>query len=177
MRNLVVVAFLDPVVQGLEFDRKEWPLHITLARFDVPGNDAGPAGSPVREPAQADPLADRIAVLMAGPASAALGNRLIAGAEAGFGRSGLIPVSLVEPSGPLQELHEALVRIVAELPGRIATPGYTLAGFRPHVSHRGGNRLREGDEFVLNRIALVDMAPDGSHATRRILKLWTAPGG
>jgi hypothetical protein len=48
-----------------------------------------------------------------------------------------------------------------------------LEGYRPHVSHHGDKRLRQGEAFALDRIALVDMAPDGGHATRRILKLWT----
>jgi hypothetical protein len=95
------------------------------------------------------------------------------GGEAGFGRAGSVPVNLIEPSDGLQSLHDALVRIVQELPGRISTPAYTLEGYRPHVSHHGDKRLHEGDTVVLDRIALVDMAPDGGHATRRVLKLWT----
>ncbi len=66
---------------------------------------------------------------------------MTAGSEAGFGRSGLVPVTLILPSGPLQALHESLVRIAADLPGRITTPAYTLAGYRPHVSHRGERRV------------------------------------
>jgi hypothetical protein len=66
------------------------------------------------------------------------------------------------------------VLIVAELPGRIPTPGYVLDGYRPHVSHFRDKRLDPGDVVVLDRIALMDMAPDGGHATRRVLRLWTA---
>ena len=96
------------------------------------------------------------------------------GGEAGFGRGGSVPVSLIEPNAPLQTLHEALVGVVEALPGRIATPGYTMAGFRPHVSHRGEKAPRAGGQLVLDQIALVDMAPDGGHATRRVLTLWQA---
>ncbi|MET3919232.1 2'-5' RNA ligase family protein [Arthrobacter sp. UYEF20] len=168
MRNLIVVAFLEPVTEGLEFPRDDWPLHVTLAKFEVVGHAGAPASVP-------DALAERIAGLMAAPVAAALGTRLAAGGEAGFGRSGLIPVRLIEPSEPLQALHESLVRMVAALPGRITAPAYALAGYRPHVSHRGDRRVRDGQVVVLDRIALVDMAPDGGHATRRVLKLWTLP--
>ena len=168
MRNLIVAAFLEPVTEGLEFPRDDWPLHVTLAKFDVDVPDSATAPGP-------DQLADRIAGLMAAPVTAALGSPLSAGGEAGFGRSGLVPVSLILPSGPLQALHKSLVRIVADLPGRITTPAYTLAGYRPHVSHRGERRVVEGESLVLDRVALVDMAPDGGHATRRVLKLWALP--
>lgn len=177
MRNLIAVAFLEPVTEGLEFPRDDWPLHITLVKFDVVAQEApaepGPEDVPAAVPG--DPLAERIASLMESPVAAALGSTVTVGFEAGFGRAESTPVSLIEPSEPLHGLHEALVRMVAELPGRISTPGYTLESYRPHVSHHGEKRCNEGDVVVLDRIALVDMAPDGEHATRRILRLWT-PG-
>lgn len=165
-----MVAFLEPVTEGLEFPREDWPLHVTLAKFDVVGPESEPAPVP-------DLLARRIAGAMEPLVEAALGARIIAGAEAGFGRAGRTPVTLILPSGPLQELHEALIRVVAAVPGRISTPAHTLAGYRPHVTHRGDKRVREGEVLILDRIALVDMAPDGGHATRRILRLWSLPAG
>jgi hypothetical protein len=146
MRNLIAVAFVEPVVEGLEFPRDDWPLHITLVKFDVvePIGDAGaaPIADAAAAPGPGDPLADTIVALMAEPVTAALGARLTVGGQAGFGRAGSIPVNLIEPSDQLQSLHDALVRIVQQLPGRISTPAYT-------------------------------MAPGGGHTTRRILKLWT----
>ncbi|MFE4226639.1 hypothetical protein ACFRJ8_01985 [Arthrobacter sp. NPDC056886] len=190
MRNLIAVAFVEPVAEGLEFPRDDWPLHLTLIKFDVakfdvaksdaakfdveePRQEPRPGREPGAPPASADPLAEQIATLMTEPVAAALGCRLSVGGEAGFGRAGSIPVNLIEPSEQLQVLHNELVRIVEQLPGRISTPAYTLEGYRPHVSHHGRKRLRQGETFPLDRIALVDMAPDGGHATRRILKLWT----
>jgi hypothetical protein len=191
MRNLIAVAFVEPVTEGLEFPRDDWPLHITLVKFDVvePRQEAdstagatadaaadrapeagdAPSGAPV----PGDRFAGKIATIMAEPVSAVLGCQVTVGGEARFGRNGSIPVNLIEPDEQLQSLHDALVRIVQELPGRISTPAYTLAGYRPHVSHHGDKRLRQGDAVGLDRIALVDMAPGGGHATRRILKLWT----
>lgn len=186
MRNLIAVAFVEPVAEGLEFPRDDWPLHLTLVKFDVvtagvvksdvvePGQETRAEPASGTPPAAGDRLADHIAALMADPMAAALGCRLSVGGEAGFGRAGSIPVNLIEPSDELQVLHNELVRIVDQLPGRISTPAYTLGGYRPHVSHHGDKRLRQGDTFALDRLALVDMAPDGGHATRRILKLWTA---
>ena len=50
--------------------------------------------------------------------------------------------------------------------------GGTLEGYRPHISHHPGKRAHAGDAVLLDRVALVDMAPGGKHSIRRILKLW-----
>jgi hypothetical protein len=171
MRNLILVAFVEPVADGLVFPRDDWPLHITLVKFDVDvkfGVDVkfDVDGAPGAE------LTERITELIDQPVRAALGTTLTIGADARFGRLESIPVSLVEPSRPLQELHEALMSAVAELQGRVPTRHYTLDNYRPHVSHHGDKRALPGDVVVLDRVALVDMAPDGNHSVRRILHLW-----
>ncbi|RKO23389.1 hypothetical protein D7Z96_11085 [Pseudarthrobacter phenanthrenivorans] len=159
VRNLILVAFVEPVADGLVFPRSEWPLHITLVRFDVGSTDGGD-------------VAEHIAALAQEPAVAALGALLTVGEDAGFGRNGSVPVSLIQPQPDLQNLHEQLVAAVGSLGGTILTPAHTLSGYRPHVSHHGTKRLNPGDAVVLDRIALVDMAPDGDRTVRRILKLW-----
>ncbi|XAS67581.1 2'-5' RNA ligase family protein [Micrococcaceae bacterium Sec5.7] len=156
MRNLILVVFVEPVTEGQEFPRTDWPLHITIVRFDINGEDA-PAG---------------VVALADGPAEAALGTALTIGEDDGFGHLGSVPVSLVDPSPGLQLLHESLVEAVVGLSGNIASPHYTGDNYRPHISHHGSKRVNPGDAVVLDRIALVDMAPDGRHATRCILKLW-----
>ncbi len=169
MRNLIFVAFVEPVAEGQVFPRTDWPLHITLVRFDV-RFDAGSQDS-------AD-VAGRIAGLADAAATTALGAGLTVGKDAGFGRNGSVPVNLVQPHPALQELHERLVQVVADAGGRILTPHHTLTGYRPHVSHQAATegsekRLHPGDAVVLDRIALVDMAPDGDHTIRRVLRLWS----
>lgn len=165
MRNLILVAFIEPVTEGLVFPRDDWPLHITLVKFDVDVKSDDGGGH------EAD-LAERLAGMIDRPVRAALGTKLTIGDDAGFGRLESVPVSLVEPSRTLQELHESLVGTVTELPGRVPMPNYTLDNYRPHVSHHGDKRTRPGDVVVLDRVALVDMAPDGNHSVRRILHLW-----
>ena len=157
VRNLIFVAFVEPVADGLVFPRSEWPLHITLVRFDV-GTDV---------------LAERVAALAAPPAAAALGAALSVGEDAGFGRNGSVPVNLIQPQPDLQALHEQLVSAVNSLGGKVLTPAHTMSGYRPHVSHHGDKRLNPGDTLVLDRIALVDMAPDGDRTVRRVLRLWS----
>jgi len=157
MRNLILVAFVEPVADGLVFPRTHWPLHITLVRFDVGTDDS----------------AEQAAVLAAPYAGAALGASLTVGEDAGFGRNGSVPVSLIQPQPDLQALHEQLLTAVESLGGKVLTPAHTMSGYRPHVSHHGDKRLNPGDAVVLDRIALVDMAPDGDRTVRRVLRLWS----
>jgi 2'-5' RNA ligase len=156
MRNLIMVAFIEPVWEGQEFLRTDWPLHITLVRFDVT-DDGGTA---------------RFASLAEVPAKQALGSVLSIGGDHHFGHQGSVPVSLVKDDPALQALHESLVQAVEQLSGRVASPHHTRRLFRPHVSHHGEQRVNPGDAVVLDHIALVDMAPDGDRTIRRILKLW-----
>jgi len=160
MRNLILVAFTEPVTAGMEFPRTDWPLHITLLRFDI-------------EPSATEDVADLVAELAEPRVAASLGTELTVGLDAGFGHQGSVPVSLVEPDAGLQGLHEALHAAVAVLGGRVATPHYVLEHYRPHISHHDGKQPRPGDAVKLDRIALVDMAPNGNHTIRRVLTLWT----
>jgi hypothetical protein len=166
MLNLILVAFLEPVTLGGEFPRGQWPLHITLVKFDV-GTRAG------EEAGGRDELATQVAARVEGSVKTALGTPLTIGDEAGFGPRQLVPVNVVEPHPRLQELHENLVRDVRNLGAVVSTPAYTLQNYRPHVSHSGESRFHRGDGIVLDRVALVDMAPDGDRRIRRVLELWT----
>lgn len=197
MRNLVAVAFVEPVSAGQVFARDAWPLHITLVRFDVADplaeyNDGGPgapasgaapsassSGSPGTGPTEvglmeSDPLETEVARRMDPVVRAALGEVLTAGEPANFGRNGSIPVTLIAPNDRLQRLHEGLLDVVESLHGRVATGAYTRSGYRPHVSHQGAKMLKKGDRLVLDRVALVDMAPGGAHGSREVLRLWEA---
>ena len=197
MRNLVAVAFVEPVSAGQAFARDAWPLHITLVRFDVAeppaeaNDDGGPGapasgatrsssgGTPGTGPLETDqlashPLETEVARRMDPVVRAALGEVLTAGEPANFGRNGSIRVTLIAPNERLQQLHEGLLDVVESLHGRVATGAYTRSGYRPHVSHQGAKMLKTGDRLVLDRVALVDMAPGGTHSSRKVLTLWDA---
>ncbi|WP_309107473.1 hypothetical protein [Arthrobacter sp.] len=122
MKNLILVAFLEPVTRGAEFPRARWPLHMTLVKFDV-------------------------------------GHR--AGGESG-GSDEVVAGVVAHVKG-----HQ-----VQKLGAVVSTPAYTLQNYRPHVTRQGERRFHRGDVVVLDRIALVDMAPDGDRRIRRVLELW-----
>ncbi|MGX9899195.1 2'-5' RNA ligase family protein [Arthrobacter sp. SA17] len=165
MKNLILVAFLEPVIRGSEFPRGRWPLHVTLVKFDVGPRAGG-------ESAGSDEVVARVVAQVEGPVKRALGASLTIGDEAGFGQRQLVEVNVVEPDFRLQELHENLVHEVQSLGAVVSTPGYTLQNYRPHVTRQGERRFHRGDAVVLDRVALVDMAPDGDRRIRRVLELW-----
>lgn len=165
MRNLILVVFLEPVTLGGEFPRERWPLHVTLVKFDVDGPAGEDAGG-------SDEVATRVAAGVDGHVKRALGTPLTIGEEAGFGQRQSVEVNVVEPDFRLQELHENLLREVQNLGAVVSTPAYTLQNYRPHVSRQGERRVHRGDAVALDRVALVDMAPDGDRRIRRVLQLW-----
>ncbi|MET1034618.1 MAG: 2'-5' RNA ligase family protein [Arthrobacter sp.] len=152
MGSYVLVVFVRRLPEGAVFERATWPLHATLLRFDS------------RE--GAGTVASRV-----GPALAAVRSFAAeVGAEAGFGRDGSVPVSLLDADSGLARLHGELLDALeghATLPGR----QHTRAGYRPHVSHTAG-RPRPGDRLLVDHVALVDMRPDGDPARRRVAAVW-----
>lgn len=152
MGAFVVVVFVQPVAAGLTFERSQWPLHITLARFDTKES--------------ADVVMGRL-----GPAlTRHLGFRVRVGGDDYFGRNGTVHVSLVEPVPRLQRLHEECLAAVGP-DSHVLSPHHTGKYFRPHVSHTVG-RLQPGDEISVRQAALVDMRPDSDSRFRRVLGVW-----
>lgn len=174
MRNLIFVAFVEPVFEGQVFPRSDWPLHITLVRFDVEG--PADADAPL---GHSDDIAGLVAELAGPSAQAALGAVLTVGQDAGFGRLGSVPVSLLEPSPHLDALHRDLFRAVAAVGGRVSTPDYVLdlwlltifggvlfslcvAEGSPLVRNRLGCRVRLGNSFY-PRCVVVAAHSDGDY--------------
>ncbi|GGL78913.1 2'-5' RNA ligase family protein [Glutamicibacter protophormiae] len=154
MHNLVAAVFVEPVAREQYFLREDWPLHITLLRFDLP---------------ETPRMLERCAEQLAEAARPALGARLEIAEHAWFGRQENLLVSLVKPDPALQLLHERLCGVVLENQGRIASVRFTGPGYRPHITHHHGRSRTQGDAVALDQVALVDMAPGGDHAWRRVL--------
>ncbi|WP_138444418.1 2'-5' RNA ligase family protein [Sinomonas susongensis] len=158
----VVVAWIEPAGVGVPFSKREWPLHVTLLRFDAP-----------RVPAL-DAVGRAIAV-DDGPIP------VVVAGDADFGFRGRVRVSLVQPEPRLQALHDRIVAEVAEAVeaggGRIHSPQHTGAGFRPHISVQGERRVHRGERLILDTFALVDMAPDGDSSIRVPVAAWGEGAG
>ncbi|MEY9850871.1 2'-5' RNA ligase [Leifsonia sp. EB41] len=143
MSAFAVVALFAPIEVGTAVPRSAWPAHVTLV-----SNFAAEA-SPERV----------IEVVRDALVDGALVEARIAG-RAMFGPSADIPVQLVEP-GPFPGMHEALAEAVERLPGFVADePDYWHEGYRPHITLRAGESLREGDGWLVRCFATVQLTEE-----------------
>ena len=138
MPRLVVVLPLATMAAGLRFAFRDWPLHLTVV--------------PVFETAAS--VAD-IAARLATVSASAL--TVTVGADEGFGRSGGITATVIEPSPDLMALHRSLTAALGPL--EFENPEYTGDGYRGHVTVKPHGRVHLGDALTLSQLALVDMTP------------------
>lgn len=151
MSRLVVVLPLSPLREGDQFAVSEWPLHIT-----------------VLPPFLTDATGSEVGAAIRSSASALSEIRVVAAQDELFGRRHDIPVTVMGECEQLTALHRALRRVTLPFAATPAEPAFTGAGFRPHVTVKAHGRVREGDEFTLTQLAVVDMAPRSS-AGRTVL--------
>ena len=153
--RLVVVLPLEPLELGAAHPLKTWPLHVTAAPTFVID-------------AELSTVVEAI-----GPSLAQQRRlHLRAGEDAGFGDSGNIPVSLVEPSAALTDLHRRLVALLRASGATFDKPHFTGAGFNPHVTMTRIARSSLGNPLDLRQATIVDMEPRGADRLRRVV--WTA---
>jgi hypothetical protein len=170
--RLVVVLPLLPLGVGDGFSLKDWPLHLTVAPTFVIGGGHGDADSADADRADADSVdADRANVLAAVTPILTERSQLIvqAGSDAGFGHSGKIPVTLIEPTAALSGLHHRLVEALLTVGAAFDDPQFIGDGYRPHVTLTRSARVSVGDTLTLRQAALVDMAPAGERRLRRVV--------
>jgi 2'-5' RNA ligase len=152
MSRLVVVLPLEPLRTGDSFRVDEWPLHITvLAPF---ATDSEPAT-----------IADALATVAARvPAVTAR-----AGEDELFGRRHNIPVTLVDDTPALHDIHQLLVEGIRPFASSPDEPAFTGNAFRAHVTMKQDRRVHAGDTLELTQLALVDMAARSLPGGRAVL--------
>lgn len=145
MTRLVVVLPLSPLAEGDSFAVSEWPLHIT-----------------VLPPFLTDATASVVEAAIRSAASAYSALIVVAAHEERFGRRHDVPVTVVADNEQLNALHQSLRAAVRPFAATPDEPAFTGTGFRPHITMKTHARVHEGDEFTLQQLALVDMAPRSS---------------
>jgi 2'-5' RNA ligase len=131
MREFVIVYMVGPAAIGTRFTM--WPLHLTLMPwFEAP-----------YEQIVEQKLSEKLEDLS--PFDVSVGE------PASFGAHKRLPVSLVEHTPEIQNLHETLLEVLREnnwqLQGR-----YTGAAFKPHVTQKAGqdaSRILHIDELYI----------------------------
>ena len=126
------------------FPASDWPVHVTIVPPFESGLDAADVAALV-------PRVPRIP--------------LMAGERAVFGSRRQVPVTLIEPSDALLEVHIALVDALEAAGARIQDQRHIRDGYRPHASDQRSGALHPGAPAVVGEIAVIAREP---HGMRRV---------
>jgi 2'-5' RNA ligase len=139
--DLIVVHMLEQQAVGSYFDRKRWPLHITLLPWFG-------ATQPQHEPLRRG--LSQLALTMP-PITVAVGE------QAMFGPNHDMPVHLVANKTELQSLHQALLGLTKLLQLPMQNPQYTGPDFTPHVSQYEDRHVNIGDTITVGDVYVVQL--------------------
>lgn len=151
-QKYTIVQLMQPLPDGTEYSRFEWPLHVTLA--DVFAVDLTGRG-------MMQQLADYAASLQ--PLTTTAGD------DALFGPKHQTRVTLLRNTPQLQSLHDGLIDLLTKNGATFNTPEFTKSGFKPHATVGSTGRLHTGDTVHFNALTLIDMFPDHDPHNRRVL--------
>lgn len=146
MLHFAVVAFLDEVALGAEFDRDELPLHVSLF---TPASTEADLGQVV--------AAVEAAYASHGPFTA------VGGDDDELGSDGY-EATLLEEADDLADAHLTLVVLLRDLGVRVEDPALVAGRYRPHVPV-GDERIDRGERLELRAIAVLDLEPDGDDSS------------
>jgi 2'-5' RNA ligase len=147
-----LVALLEDVSIGYEFDMKDYPLHITLV--DVHDFDWGD-----------NKLKEKFQELIK--------QQQPFGVSAlGFGALGPADkptkVTFIEKSPRLIELHEKIIKFLEASGAVFNNQEWNHEGFLPHSTIQKTGKVEEHSEITINNIALIDMFHESDWKKRKI---------
>lgn len=139
--SLIVVHMLEPQMVGSYFDRRRWPLHITLLPwFDAAQDQHIPLRQSLIQVALTQPPV-----------------QVTAGAVAQFGARQNAQVNVIAEAGALQSLHQALLDAVRLLDLPMQNTAHVGPAFRPHVTRYEDRYVNLGDKLRVSDFYLVKL--------------------
>lgn len=151
-QKYTIVQLIEPLPDGTEYSRFEWPLHVTLAdvfAVDLAGKDV------LRK------LADF--------ATSQQPFATTADHDDFFGPDKQTRVTLLRSTPELQTLHNGLINLLTENDAVFNTPEFTKTGFKPHATVGSNGRLQPSETVHFNALTLIDMFPDKDPHNRRVI--------
>lgn len=151
MLHFAVVAFLNEVALGAEFDPDDLPAHVVLLDRAMTEADLGQVTAAVE-----------VAYASHGPFEAVGGDDDELGEDAR-------PATLLDDDGSLVVAHRTLVLGLRELGVRVADPSLAGLGYQPHVPvPLSDDRVDRGERLELRSIAVLELDPEGAAGTARV---------
>jgi 2'-5' RNA ligase len=141
MSLFVIVYLVDLRDPGYQFERAEWPFHMTIA---PPFYYLGTPRS----------LVEAVTAMTRNyqPFIITIGNK------SSLGRNHALPVRLVQSSDYLLQLHGALRTMLVSQSVHYKGIKYP---FVPHMTIRGIDKLKIDQVLPVNTLTLVELAPEG----------------
>ncbi len=151
-----LVAFVNPVDVGFEFDVADWPLHITLA--DVFAIDRLDTNIEEKLKTLLDKLrpvetkAEKETILVT------------------------TPVVLLERSSGLVKLHNLLIDLLEANGAKFNNPEFTRNSFIPHSAIQKSEHIKKDTTLMIDTIYLIDMFPGYNWQQRKVLAAFKLQG-
>jgi len=150
-----VIAPLENVAEGLEFDMVNWPLHITLA---------GVHAAEWRRETLLDTFIKLAATIKPFTVRAL--------AQGNLGpQEQPVRVTFIDKSSALLSAHQKIVWFIQEHDGVFNNPEWNLDGYIPHSTVQRDTAVPEGTLLRINALALIDMFPNEDGRRRRVAKV------
>jgi len=146
-----IIALLEEIRVGYEFDWSVAPLHITLAgvfAIDLPGVQ----------------LVNEIKKTLKDEGT----FKVRAGKDEFWEDDKKVHVVLIEDSEELQSLFDKFHKHLTKLGAIYNEPQYAGDGHILHSTIQEHSRLKFGEIVKIKRVALIDMLPDGNSYRRRV---------
>lgn len=136
-QKYVIVHFISPIGNGVQFHMSDWPLHVTLADvFAVDRHDST--------------IDSKLTALLSE-------INIVKTKAMNDGTLGTTPVVLLEKTAQLQQLHSRLIELLKENGADFNNPEFTNDGFIPHSTIQKNGRLKVGEYINIDSLSLVDM--------------------
>jgi 2'-5' RNA ligase len=152
-QKYTLIQLLEPMSEGVEYDWKEWPLHVTIAdifaiSWDVPT------------------LLEKLSQFVQGRPNATA----VVGDDTLFGPERQTRVALLQASPKLLALHIDVVNLLKQGDVVFNHPEFTESGFLPHSTVQAHARLNKGEVVTFDALTLIDMFPHEDPYRRKVIK-------
>lgn len=150
-----VVALLQPVPEGAEFDWREWPLHVTIApTFAIDRNS--------------EEISSLLSKTLQGQSPVSL--------QAIEELEWAVKVMRLESTSEISTLHLKITEVLKESGAVFNEPQYIGKNFIPHVTAQKSGLVEVEDKITLDSFSLIDMFPNSDGLRRKVVKTFSLLG-
>lgn len=144
--SLMLVYFVEQQLEGWTFERRHWPLKITLVPWFKVDDEEAVIRSLERVANETSPLT------------------LAVGKQENFGVNHDVPVNVIANQEPVLELHQKLVTALSEADTAYHEQRFMGKEYVAHITRHevDGRHSNEGEDIAVNNFHLVRLLEDNT---------------